>query len=64
MIMVMTQPREGKARPEKRCPYCFSRQLKVEDVDVANEHERRFGSLKFVYRCKRCNGVCVGLSNL
>ena len=64
MLMVMMQQREGKARPEKRCPYCFSRQLKVEDVDVANEHERRFGLFKFVYRCKRCDGVCVGLSNL
>ena len=39
MIMVMTQP-EGKDS-EKRC--LIVRQLKVEDVDVANEHERRFG---------------------
>lgn len=64
MMMVMNHPLKGKIRPEKRCPYCFSRRLSVEDVDVATDNELRFGRFKFILRCKQCRGVCVDLNNL
>lgn len=50
---------------EKRCPYCFSRQLKVDDYDVAHEkYHKRFGHFWFRYKCKRCKGFCESVHNL
>lgn len=64
MMMVMKQSVPGKFRPEKRCPYCFSKQLHVEDASVSEGVEKRFGRFKFICRCKRCGGACVDLSDL
>lgn len=64
MMMIMKQSVPGKYRPEKRCPYCFSKQLRVEDADISEGVEKRFGRFKFILRCKRCGGACVDISDL
>lgn len=50
---------------ERRCPYCFSRKLKVKDYDVAaKEFHERFGHYWFLLKCEKCGGECQDINNL
>lgn len=42
---------------EQRCPFCFSRKMKIVDYDVAIGPEKRFGDYKFIKRCVKCDGA-------
>ena len=49
---------------ERRCPYCFSRKLKVVDYDVADQKYRHLGYLWFQYKCEKCGGLCEDINSL
>jgi len=42
---------------EQRCPFCFSRKMRILDYDVAEGSEKRFGDYRFIKKCLKCNGV-------
>lgn len=63
MLMVMRHSRpDGKQ--ETRCPYCYSLRISVIDYDIALPHEQRFGCFRFVFKCARCKGESLDLTNL
>lgn len=50
---------------DKRCPYCFSRKLKVIEYDVADkEFHKRLGKYWFRLKCTKCGGTCEDITNL
>ena len=40
----------------QRCPFCFSRQMRILDYDLAEGTETRYGTYKFIKKCKKCGG--------
>lgn len=55
MVMWHTRPDGTK---EQRCPYCFSRRLRILDYSCSDENEKRFGNYKFIKKCSSCEGLC------
>lgn len=50
---------------EKRCPFCFSRKLRVDDYDIADpKYWERFGRFWFKMVCLKCGGECEDINNL
>jgi DNA-directed RNA polymerase subunit RPC12/RpoP len=53
--MVMWHPLPNGTK-EQRCPYCFSRKMRILDYDLAEGVEARYGKYKFIKKCLKCGG--------
>lgn len=51
----------GNGKKEQRCPYCFSRKMRILDYGCTSENEKRFGDYKFILKCTKCNGRCKAI---
>jgi len=53
MVMWHTLP---DGRKEQRCPYCFSRKMRILDYSSSEGIEVKYGAYKFIKKCLRCGG--------
>ena len=46
----------------QRCPYCFSKNLKVQDYRLASENELKYGDYYFKLKCSNCGGISESIT--
>lgn len=62
--VVKTVNGQQKEVKEQRCPYCFSRNLKVTDYRTSESNEKRYGDFYFDLKCKKCGGRCSSIVDI